>query len=195
LRAERQVVCEIESKIIKNDQWVDTLCDAAQNLVATIPRLLAGEIAEQTKRIKGLRQKIERLLDQIENGKPIPEIGRRLCQRRNELVLAENELCSIGCKKKAILSVSNRRRIVEGLEELADRLSSASPTDGSVILSRLLMEPISVIPRSVDGKSRQYLQGILRIHSGRLLSLIARMDSHFDLPGNTTILVIDFRSQ
>jgi len=193
--AEKQVVHEIESKIINNEQWIDALCSAAQNFTAMVSQLFSDETAEKTKRIGTLKRKIECLLDQVENGCRVPEIDNRLRQRRNELTAAENELRAICQQERTALSIPCRRQVVEKLTDLAEHLVSAPPTEKNVTLNRLLDEPISVIPRSVDGRVRKYLQGILRIHSGRLLSFVAGLDPAIVLPGNTTILVIDFRSR
>ena len=123
-----------------------------------------------------------------------PEISKRLSQRRNELTQAENELRTIGRKERALISAPCRQQIVAKLANLAGQLASATPAEGSEILRRLLGGPMTVIPRGVNGKSRKYLQGILQIHSGRLLTLMTGMDP-MDLPGTTTILAIDFRTR
>ena len=192
--AEKLIVREIESKIVNNKQWIDALCGTAQHFVTAFYRLLADQVTEKTNRIEILRQKIERLLDQIENGCVGPEIGKRLSQRRNELTQAENELRTICRKERAFISAPCRRQIGEKLTDLARQLVSATPAEGSEILQRLLGGPMTVIPRGVNGKSRKYLQGIVQIHSGRLLALMTGMDP-MDLPGTTTVLAIDFRTR
>jgi len=192
--AEKLIIREIESKIINNEQWIDALCDTTQHFVTDFYRLLSDQMTEKTNRIGILRQKIERLLDQMESGCVGPEIGRRLSQRRNELTQVENELRTICRKEQAFISAPCRRQIGEKLTDIAGQLVSATPTEGSEILYRLLGGPITVIPRGVNGKFRKCLQGILQIHSGRLLALMAGMDP-INLPGTTTILAIDFRTR
>ena len=191
--AKNLVVREIETKIFKNERWIHSLCDIARNTLAWPVRFISDAVTEKTAKIQQLCQNIEFLVNQIENGNNAQEIIQRLHDRRNELAVLEHELSPLCQKEVPRISAVDPRYVKKKFADLAELLSCDKPAIGHELLEQLLDGPIMVFPRSIAGKSRKFLHGILRIQQGKILSRLIGQDVSVNTPENTTVLNIDFR--
>lgn len=190
--AERLILSTLKSGTLESEHWLDAIEQSARDYVRNTSSRTNEKLEIKTKEIEDLHQKIECLLDCIENGNTHPDIARRLIRRRDELTQREKELYSLQAENLTMVSVPSRLWIKEKLSCFFESFACGEPND-NIVLARLLEGPIIVSPVYLAGKIRPYLRGVLRIHSGRFVSALLNIEPEISIPGITKILTVDFR--
>jgi lambda repressor-like predicted transcriptional regulator len=192
LLAEKLVLQEISQKILTNKLWIDAIHSAIKDSIQIRSKGISGKIKSKERTVKDLRQKVSRLIDQIEDKSPIPELRLRLEKRTEELHQAELELQELRIRIDKTISIPNRDWVLDKLGNL-DNLIDGSIDSGNRALRNLLESPISVVPIKIPGKKRCFLRGTLRFRAGKIATVLTGINSENIQNDLVEELVIDFK--
>ncbi|MDR2706432.1 MAG: recombinase family protein [Planctomycetaceae bacterium] len=193
LMAEKLILQEVSKKILSNKRWINAIHTAIEGAIQMGNEGISGKIKSKEHFIYELRQKIERLLDQIENAVPIPELRRRLEKRTDELHQAELELRELQMRSGKVIPIPNRDWVLDKLNNLGD-LMIGSIGSTNLVLKRLLNVPISVVPIKIMGQKRCFLRGTVRLQAGKIATaLLTEIDTENESDDFVEEFIIDFR--
>jgi DNA invertase Pin-like site-specific DNA recombinase len=190
--AEKLILQKISQKILSNKRWVNAIHSAVKDAIQMGVEGISGKIKSKEHTIHELRQKIEHLLDQIENAVPIPELRHRLEKRTDELRLAELELRELRIRSGKVIPIPNRNWVLDKLNNLSN-IMIGSVESTNLILKRLLNVPISVVPIKVMGQKRCFLRGTVRLQAGTIATALTEIDTENKSDDFAEEFIIDFR--
>ncbi|MDR2115264.1 MAG: recombinase family protein [Planctomycetaceae bacterium] len=189
--AERLILQEIFQKILTNELWINAIYTAIKNLILQSFDGVSVKIKSKEHRINELRQKIDHLVDQIENT-PIPELRQRLERRIDELHQVELDLRELQVRASKVILFPKRDWLLDKLDELS-KILTGSVGSANITLRNLLEIPISVIPVKIPKQKRCFLRGTFQFRAGKIASLLTGIDQESDENDFVEEFVIDFR--
>jgi DNA invertase Pin-like site-specific DNA recombinase len=193
LLAEKLILQEISQKILTNKRWIDTIHVTIRNSIRKGSQDLSGGIKSKERIINGLHLKIDRLIDKIEDNKPIPKLRQRLEKRTEELNQAEHELKELQVRRGKTIPIPSRDWVLDKLNNL-DNVLSGSTSSANVALRKLLGTPISVVPIKIPDQKRCFLRGTIQFQAGKIAKALTGMDTEIDERNNfAEEFVIDFK--
>jgi DNA invertase Pin-like site-specific DNA recombinase len=192
LTAKKVILQEISQKIMSNKRWINAIHAAIKDAIQMGTEGMSRKIKSKEHVIYELHQKIDRLLDQIENAVPIPELRHRLEKRTDELRQAELELRELQIRFGKAIPVPNQDWVLDKLNNLSDILIG-SIGSANLILRRLLDVPISVVPIKIPGKKRCFLRGTIRLHAGKIAMALIEFDTEDQSDDFIEEFAINFR--
>jgi DNA invertase Pin-like site-specific DNA recombinase len=192
LLAEKLVLQAISQKILTNKLWIDAIYSAIKDSIQVGTKGISGKIKSKERTINDLRQKVNHLIDQIEDESPIPELRLRLEKRTEELRQAELDLREIRIRSSKTIPIPNRDWILEKLDNLGNILAGSIDT-GNQALRNLLDSPISVVPVEIPGKKRCFLRGTIRFRAGKIATALTGINSENFSNDFIEELIIDFK--
>jgi hypothetical protein len=95
----------ISQKILTNKQWIDAIYSAIKDSIQVGSKGISGKIKSKERTINDLRQKVDHLIDQVEDESPIPELRLRLEKRTEELRQAELQFAIKKISEKVGISI------------------------------------------------------------------------------------------
>ncbi|MDR0609655.1 MAG: recombinase family protein [Planctomycetaceae bacterium] len=190
--AEKLVLQEVSQKILNNKRWINAIHSAIKAAIQTGFEGISDKIKSKEHLIYELRQKIEHLLDQIENAAPIPELRQRLEKRTGELHQAERELRELQIRSVKVIPVPNREWVLNKLNNLGN-LMIGSKGSTNLALKKLLNIPISVVPIKIAGRKRCFLRGTVRLQARKIATALTEIDTENILDDFVEEFIIDFR--
>jgi hypothetical protein len=189
---EKLVLQIISQKILTNKLWIDAVHATIKNTIQRDGKGIDNRIKSKERIINELRQKVDHLIDQIEDNIPIPELRQRLEKRTEELREAKFDLQELQNRVGKTIPIPNRDWVLEKLGKL-DNILAGSSDSGNQALRSLLDSPISVVPVAIPGKKRCFLRGTIRFRAGKIVTTLTGIDSK-NLPDDIIEeCVIDFR--
>ncbi|MDR2440932.1 MAG: recombinase family protein [Planctomycetaceae bacterium] len=193
--AEKLILQTISQKILNNKLWVDAIYSAIKNSIQKDGQGIYGKIKSKEFIIKELRQKIEHLIDHIEDNVAIPELRQRLEKRTEELHLAELDLRELQIRAGKTIPVPSHDWILEKLSNLGKMLigTKNSTNSGNQALRDLLDAPILVTPVKIPNKKRCFLRGTIRFRAGKIASVLTGVDIEPTPDDFIEEFTIDFR--
>jgi hypothetical protein len=190
--AEKLILQEISQKILSNKLWINAIHSAVEEAIQMNTEGLSDKIKSKEHIIHNLRQKIEHILDQIENAVPIPELRHRLEKRTDELRQAELELRELRVRSGKIIHTPNRDWVLDKLNNLGD-LTIGSIGAANSVLKKLLNIPISVVPIKVMGQKRCFLRGTVRLQAGKIATALTDIDTENKSDDFVEEFIINFK--
>jgi DNA invertase Pin-like site-specific DNA recombinase len=191
LLAEKLILQQVTQKILTNNRWIDAIHNAIKDSILKNYNVVLGKIKCKERAVIELRQKIDRLLDQIEDAVPIPELRQRLEIRTEELNQAEIELQELRSRSGKTMPVPNRDWVLGKLSNLEKVITGAMPS-ANIALKKLLDTPITVVPIKIPEKKRCFLRGTIRFRAGKIAATLTgnELESENDFVEE---IVIDFK--
>jgi DNA invertase Pin-like site-specific DNA recombinase len=191
--AEKLILPAISEKILTNKRWIDAIHSAIKDSIQRSGKGIAGKIKSKERVINDLHQKVDHLIDQIENKIPIPELRQRLEKRTEELRQAETDLCELRNRTFKMIPIPSRDWILEKLSNLGNVLAGSIDNSGNQALRNFLDSPISVVPVKIPGKKRCFLRGTIRFRAGKIATALTGIDSENISNDLVEEFVIDFK--
>ncbi|MDR2755704.1 MAG: recombinase family protein [Planctomycetaceae bacterium] len=189
--AEKLILQEISQKILTNKRWINTIYATIKNLILKSFEGVSIKIQSKEHTMIELRQKIDHLIDQIENA-PILELRQRLEKRIDELHQVELDLRELRVRAGKAILFPNRDWLLGKLDELGKILTgSAGPAN--LVLRNLLETPISVVPVKFPKHKRCFLRGTFQLRAERIAATLIGIDSENEIDGLVEEFVIDFK--
>jgi hypothetical protein len=183
----------ISEKILTNKRWISAIHSATKNSIQQGGKGIAGKIKSKQRVINDLRQKVDHLIDQIEDNIPIPELRQRLEKRTEELRQAETDLCELRNRTFKMIPIPHRDWILDKLSNLGNVLAGSIDNSGNQALRNFLDSPISVVPVKIPGKKRCFLRGTIRFRAGKIATALTGMNSENISNDLVEEFVIDFK--
>ena len=187
-RAERLILERIGELIRNTPAWIDEVWASLQTAYTQHVRSHPDDLESFKKRIAETKMRIERLVDDIENGKGDDALSARLKLRRNELRELESAFETSRRAAPVIESAPTREWVVQRPGDLHAHLASGEPA-AAIALRKLVGEVVLEEMPPVRGK-RKFFRGTFEVKLGAS-NLIDRLQST-DSAITSVAITIDF---
>ncbi len=171
-RAERMILDEIGRRILANPVWKDAVLSAMRRSLREREESAPSELAECRRQLAEVEQKIGRLVDSVEAGLDVPDIGRRLAERRSEKAELQRRLDGLSRTQESQPPPPTKAWIEERIARLGETLAAAGPA-AAYALRDLVGGRILVREIREEGRSRYRLQGRFTVELGVLTRVLA----------------------
>lgn len=173
--AERLILDVVGQRVLADPIWFCAVFDAVLQAVRERDRDIPTELMAVEKALEDVERRINRLVDQVENGVDDPSIRNRLAERREERRTLS--------KRRDVLRRSNTQPrheptedwLREQLQNLGETLRDGNPA-AAVALRDLVGGAIVVTEIRCEGRKRFHLQGRFTIRSVAVVSLLTGVD-------------------
>jgi DNA invertase Pin-like site-specific DNA recombinase len=155
--AERVLLGAISERILTNPGWREAVWEEAQASWRQQQQGGPRERQEAEQALASVNQKIQRLLDVIENGTADPEVQDRLAQRRQERLELERRLQGLRQAGEAPPRPPNWEWVEARLRELHEVLIGGGPAAALGLRGLIGAVVVTEIPR--PGRKRKALRG------------------------------------
>ncbi|MGY8771631.1 MAG: recombinase family protein [Pirellulales bacterium] len=187
-RAEKMILDEIGQLILEDSNWVQSILNQTLRTWKLHEQQVPAELASAVKALKKVEQKITTLVDQIEDGCKIPDVGKRFDERRTERRELVKQIEKLKKSLETHSSIPTEQWVREQLQQLGDCLQSGTPA-AAYALRSLVGGKIVVTEIKKDGCERHYLQGHFVVQA---CSLIDTSSEDNEPEVLTREIVIDF---
>lgn len=190
-RSER-LICEAIGKVmLKDSPWCQAVIQATLDQWRITQESLLPRRTDLHRQQQGIKQKIERLMDAVENGDETGDMAARLRQRRDDLQQVEMELHESNRLASQLCEEPSPEWIIAQLKRLHELLQQATPA-AAVALRKLVNGRITVEQVAIPGKQRGYLRGRFTLDVASAVASIVGASTDVEMPTGQTEIVIDF---
>jgi site-specific DNA recombinase len=197
-RAERMIVKAIGQRILSNSSWKQVVFEETLAAWKAQGERRPDEIQTATRALAEVDHKIGRLVDSIENGNDMPEVGHRLLERRKERASLVKTLEELNRTETLQPPEPTMQWVAENLGHLAEVLAAGGPAAAHA-LRNLVGGHILVHEIREPGRQRFYMQGKFVIRSVQVLKSLAIKGNNAgasiagNAPAAAEEIVLDFR--
>jgi len=160
--AERLLLEFVGAEILGNEDWFNAVWKCLTESCDEIQARVPAEIAALQRQVDVIERRIQRLVDQVEDGVESPEIVRRLSDRRVERSDLAKQMRHLELSRSFASSRPNQPWLRQQLSRLGDILTEGGPA-ATVALRDLFSGEIVVDEAERPNRKRKYLRGKFRV--------------------------------
>ena len=189
-RAERLILNALGQRILENAAWVDAVFQATFSSWDELERKVPAELAGAERSLAETILRIERLLNQIENGLACADVRDRLETRQKEKCELEEQVRRLLTLAHDRGPTPTREWVLDQLSVLGERLRGDTPA-ATHALRDLVGGKIEVAEVRRDGRTRHYFRARLVIDSAAIAKQLTRIQGNnstgqLDMPTRLT---------
>lgn len=188
---ESLILEKIETIILEDDQWFQCVFNYLLKLNREYENRVPATIREKERELYQVTQKIERLVDLVEQGDAPEDLQRRLKSRKAEQKEIQHELKQLRLEQNHDLGTPSKAWLRERLKQLSDVLQESSPAANKA-LSALVGGEIILEENEIPLRRRNYFRGIFRLNIRGVSSFLAGTSASVEETGQGEEVVIDF---
>lgn len=160
--AEQEICRVLHDRLIRDEQWMSVIFQEVHAAWLKAQESSPLEMEVMEKRKSDVSQKIERLIDSVENGNSSHDLKVRLNSRRRELVEIERQLDLLKAGSCKLTEPPTKERIAEKMQRLLQILRS-DPRRAGVSL-RKLIGTVTISEVELPGLKRLKLVGKFKLN-------------------------------
>ncbi|WP_232102289.1 recombinase family protein [Gimesia chilikensis] len=188
---ESMMLEKIGTIILEDNQWFQCVFDDLLKLYRDYENRFPAMIREKERELHQVTQKIERLVDLVEQGDPPEDLHRRLKSRKEEQKEIQFELKQLRLERNHDPRKPSEAWLKERLKQLFDVLKESSPAANKA-LSALVCGEITLEENEIPLRKRNYFRGIFRLNIRGVSSFLAGTSSSIEGTKQGDEVVIDF---
>ncbi len=188
---ESMILERIGTIILEDDQWFQCVFDDLLKLHREYENRVPAAIREKECELYQVSQKIERLVDLVEQGDALEDLQRRLKSRKEEQKEIQYELKQLLLERNYDLGTPSEAWLRERLKQLFDVLQESSPAANKA-LSALVGGEIILEENEIPLRKRNFFRGKFRLNVRGVSSFLSGTSSSIQETEQGEKVVIDF---
>jgi len=188
---ESMILEKIGSIILDDDQWFQCVFSDLLKLNREYENRVPAAIREKERELYQVTQKIERLVDLVEQGSAPEDLKRRLKSRKEEQKEIQYELNQLRLEQRHDLGNPSAEWLRERLKKLFDVLKESSPAANKA-LSALVGGEIILEEEAIPLKKRNYFRGKFSVYARGVSDIVTGTSSTIESADQGQEIVIDF---
>lgn len=189
--AEKLLLDLIGQKILNSEEWFDEVFDLLKKNHRKFQDRVPAAVAEKEQQLAQLDQKIQRLLDCIEEGNAPPDLEERLSQRRQERSELNRELKRLQNEMRCEVGEPTENWLREQLEHLGTVLQGDSAAANDA-LSKLIDGEILLEEVEHPHRKRTFLRGTFSLSLVGVCAAVGAGSIESSPPTDKELVTIDF---
>ncbi|QDU52728.1 recombinase family protein [Gimesia panareensis] len=188
---ESMILERIGTVILEDDQWFQCVFNDLLKLHREYENRVPATIREKERELHKVIQKIERLVDLVEQGDAPEDLQRRLKSREQERTEIQYELKQLRLERSNELGNPSEEWLRDRLKQLFDVLKESSPAANRA-LSALVGGEITLEEDEIPLRKRDYFRDKFRLNVRGVSNFLAGISATVEGTGQGEEVVIDF---
>jgi len=190
--AEATILRLLREHILNDGAWLDLIVDAAIEACKKGDASKPEMESQFQRQIAELRKKLDRLVDQIEDGQADDAIHERMRQRRIEMSELERQLAKLRAVPKSLQSPPTREWVVQQLQQLSDLFETEVSSANQLLRNWLGAIALSEVQRPFS--KRKGLVGHCKITTTQVIASMGIECTDDNCPAADSMM-LDFRPE